>query len=51
MHPKLTEREVREIRALHRRTSMSINEIARVYHVTKGNVSHIIHRRTWKHVT
>lgn len=48
MWAKLTETEVREIRALRRHTSMSLSEIARTYHVTKGTVNHIIQNRTWK---
>lgn len=45
---KLTETEVREIRALRRHSKMSLSEIARTYHVTKGNINHIIQNRTWK---
>lgn len=48
MPTKLTPSEVTEIRRLHQHGGMSWSELARTYHVTKANIGHIVHRRSWK---
>jgi DNA-binding CsgD family transcriptional regulator len=43
---KLTEQDVLEIRA----SGLSFNELADQYGVTRSNISHIINRKSWRHV-
>jgi hypothetical protein len=45
---KLTELDVLEIRKLHNQ-GYSLNKIAKMFNVVKGNILFIIHRKTWKH--
>ena len=47
---KLTETEVRQIRALAEAGKMSRSVIARTYGVTKATVGDIIARRSWKDI-
>jgi len=46
---KLTELDVLEIRKLHNQ-GYSLNKIAKMFNVVKGNILFIIHRKTWKHI-
>jgi hypothetical protein len=50
MVAKLTPSEVREIRSLHRAGAMSWSQLGRTYGVTKSEIGHIVHRRTWKDI-
>ena len=45
---KLTEDDVREIRALRR--SLTLKEIARRFNITESSVSNIVRHQTWRHV-
>lgn len=46
---KLTESNVREVRALHAQ-GVSMSDLARKYEVTKTNISHICNFKLWKNV-
>lgn len=46
---KLSEDQVREIRKI-RETGASLSTIAKQFGLSKGNVSFIVRRETWKHV-
>lgn len=47
---KLTEAKVIEIRRLHKEKKLLHSELAKLFNISKPNVSHILSRRTWKHV-
>lgn len=47
---KLTEKQIREIRELHRTNFTRNYEIAKLYGISVSNLECIIYGRTWKHV-
>jgi len=47
---KLTESDVREIRALYAEKKFSMNGLARKYGVALGTIAPLLHRQTWKEV-
>lgn len=51
-HPNntLTEQQVLEIRDIRETTTLSLNNIARMFGVSKGCISGIVYKRTWKHL-
>lgn len=49
-HVKLTASQVLEIRRLHGEEGLSHRQIGDRFGVDASNVSHIVHRHTWKHV-
>lgn len=49
--PKLTEDDVREIRAHYAAGRWGVNDLADIYGVTQPTMSAVVHRRTWRHVT
>lgn len=49
--PKLTEDDVREIRAEYAAGRWGVNDLADIYGVTQPTMSAVVHRRTWRHVT
>ncbi|ULP48612.1 hypothetical protein [Mycolicibacter virginiensis] len=48
---KLTEDDVREIRADYAAERWCIKDLADIYGVTQPTMSAVVHRRTWRHVT
>lgn len=48
---KLTEDDVREIRADYAAGRWGVNDLADIYGVTQPTMSAVVHRRTWRHVT
>ena len=46
---KLTEKSVLEIRKLFK-NNISINEISKIYNISKNNIRYIVNRVTWKHI-
>lgn len=48
---KLTEDDVREIRADYAAGRWCIKDLADIYGVTQPTMSAVVHRRTWRHVT
>lgn len=49
-HAKLNAEQVREIRERHDSKGESLRSLAIDYGVTKGNINHIIQRKTWRHI-
>jgi hypothetical protein len=49
--PRLTEDDVREIRADYAAGRWGVNDLADIYGVTQPTMSAVVHRRTWRHVT
>lgn len=47
---KLTEDNVREIRAKYETGGWTMDELAKRFGVTRSNVYQVVHRKTWKHV-
>jgi hypothetical protein len=47
---RLTEAQVREIRARYVPGSITFVQLAKEYGVNHGTIQHVIHRRTWKHI-
>jgi hypothetical protein len=50
MRTKLTEDDVRDIRARYRPGQVSYQTLADEYHVTRGSIADIITGRTWRNV-
>ncbi|NDJ91830.1 hypothetical protein [Mycolicibacter kumamotonensis] len=48
---KLTEDDVREIRAHYAAGRWGIKDLADIYAVSTATMSAVVHRRTWRHVT
>jgi hypothetical protein len=48
--PRLTEKEVREIRARYNSTLKNSRFLAEEYGVRRQTIYHIVHRKSWKHV-
>lgn len=48
---KLTKKEVHEICQLIIDTDLSLTEIAKLYNMTKGSISRIYQKKTWKSIT
>lgn len=48
---KLTEDDVREIRADYAAGRWGIKDLADIYGVAQPTMSAVVHRRTWRHVT
>jgi plasmid maintenance system antidote protein VapI len=51
MQPKLTPREVKQIRLLSTKYHYSHAELAAMFNVSRPTISRIVANRTWKEVT
>lgn len=47
---KLTEEDVRSIRAIYAEGNLSQSQIGRMYGVIQGNIQFIVTRKSWKHI-
>lgn len=47
---KLTASQVIELRRVHKETGIGAHRLSRLLGVTKTNISHILSRKTWRHV-
>lgn len=47
---KLTSNQVREIRQLCRERKLLQKEIAKMFHISPGSISHIYTNKTWRHI-
>ena len=51
-HPmaRLTEKDVREIRALYGTTKYTLKELGKRFGVHRGHIGDIVRRKSWKHI-